>query len=120
MDIEPSRLNKRKNPIMDSTVIRYAFHKRSRKSIDSNTSSLSSFLNHELWVQASHVSIFSDVDLPDSGQSNTIIDISSGFMVFTNGSFGFISFSPTKVGNRPILPLNLDSTKRAANSVLFR
>jgi hypothetical protein len=48
MDVEPSRLNKRKNPIMDSTVIRYAFHKRSRKSIDSNTSSLSSFLNHEL------------------------------------------------------------------------
>jgi hypothetical protein len=48
MDIEPSRLNKRKNPIMDSIVIRYAFHKRSRKSIDSNSSSLSSFLNHEL------------------------------------------------------------------------
>jgi len=48
MDVEPSRLNKRKNPRMDSAVIRYAFRKRSRKSIDSNTSSLSSFLNHEL------------------------------------------------------------------------
>jgi len=37
MDVEPSRMNKRKNTIMDLTTSRYALRKKSRKNIGSST-----------------------------------------------------------------------------------
>jgi hypothetical protein len=46
--------------------------------------------------------IFLIHDFSNTGQDNTNTNVSSGFMAFASGSSGFMSFSPTKIGNRPI------------------
>jgi hypothetical protein len=95
MDVEPSRMNKRKNTIMDLTASRYALRKKSRKNIGSSTPYLRPLPSPLPSTQASLVPISSDVDLPNTGQGNTNTDVSSSFMVFACGSSRFMFFSPT-------------------------
>ncbi|KAJ6873265.1 hypothetical protein NC651_032212 [Populus alba x Populus x berolinensis] len=112
-------INKGKNTIMDLTTSRYVFCKKSRKNIDSSASSLSPLPHPLPSTQASLVSIFCDVDFPDTEQDNTNTNVSFGFMVFDDGSSGFMSISLTKVGNRPICLLNFDNTEKAIMSAFF-
>ncbi|KAJ6879823.1 hypothetical protein NC652_033214 [Populus alba x Populus x berolinensis] len=142
MDVEPSRMNKGKNTIMDLTTSRYVLCKKSKKNIDSSIPSMRSLSNPlpSAFVpsaQASLVPISSDVDLLNTrqgnistdfsssfmafvgGQDNTSTNVSSGFIVFVDGSSGFMSISLTKVGNRPICSLNFDNTEKAIMSAFF-
>jgi hypothetical protein len=64
--------------------------------------------------------IFLIHDFPNTGQDNTNTNVSSGFMAFASGSYGFMSFSPTKIGNRPIPLLNFYNTDKAVMSAFFR
>lgn len=66
MDVEPSRMNKRKNTIMDLTASRYALRKKSRKNIGSSTPYLRPLPSPLPSTQASLVPIFSDADFPDT------------------------------------------------------
>lgn len=119
MSFSPTTINKGKNTIMDLTTSRYVFCKKSRKNIDSSASSLSPLPHPLPSTQACLVSIFSDVDFPDTGQDNTSTNVSSGFMVFVDGSSRFMSISLTKVENRPICSLNFDNTKKAIMNAFF-
>ncbi|KAH8479340.1 hypothetical protein H0E87_031362 [Populus deltoides] len=138
MDVEPSRMNKRKNTIMDLTTSRYDLRKKSRKNISSSTPYLRPLPSPLPSAQVSLVPISSDVDLPNTGQGNTNTDVNSsfmvfacgqdktntnvsyGFMAFASGNSGFMSFSPTKLRNRPIPLLNFNNTEKAVKSAFFR
>ncbi|KAG6748361.1 hypothetical protein POTOM_048280 [Populus tomentosa] len=114
----PTTINKGKNTIMDLTS-RYALCKKSKKSIDSSAPPLTLLPYPLPSTQVSFVPIFSDADFLDTGQDNTCTNISSGFMVFPDGSSRFMFFSLTKVGNRPICSLNFDNTEKAIMSAFF-
>ncbi|KAJ6972780.1 hypothetical protein NC653_033175 [Populus alba x Populus x berolinensis] len=114
MDVEPSRMNKGKNTIMDLTTSRYVLCKKSKKNIDSSIPSMRSLSNPlpSTFVpstQASLVPISSDVDLLNTRQGNISTDVSSSFMAFVGGSSRFMFFSPTTInkGKNTIMDLTM-------------